>query len=268
MNDKKRFLTDVAMANLPLPIKTASRVSPDGQLTVATINVTARIMHEFEAHWIDKFMQIIHRHREKIETTSLRDNLHEYQEELNATMVKIDLEYPFFIEKLTPVSKEKNLVRYNCLYSAKIDQVGGPKVLFRIVIPVLTTDPASSPLKPKGLFVQLSNVSIEIESAHNVYPEDLVAVAERHALLPVHSFLTDDDRDYVIQKLHTESKSSVQMVDDIKAELASDRKITWYSIRCSNFSLLHSYSTLVASEKSAWASFGEYAEDLDKEIGI
>jgi GTP cyclohydrolase I len=266
MDKDKRFLTDVGMTNLPLPIKVASRVTPDGQLTVASINVTARIEHEFEPRWIDKFIQIIHRHRENIGTSLLRENILAYRDELNATMVKVDFEYPFFIEKLTPVSGEKNLVRYNCLYSAKIDQIGQPKVLFRISIPVITTDPASSFIKPRRVFAQLSNLFVEIESVHDVYPEDLVLVAERHALMPVYSFLTEADQAYVIQKVHTEKKSSVAMVDDIKTELGSDPKIAWYSVKCSNFSMLHSYSTLVTSEKGAWVSYGEYAEELDREM--
>ncbi len=109
---EKRFLTDVGMTNLPFPIKVASRVNPEWQLTVATINVNARIMHEFEARWINKFVQILHRHRGNIGTTSLRQNILEYRDELKATNVKVDFEYPFFIEKSTPVSGEKNLVRY------------------------------------------------------------------------------------------------------------------------------------------------------------
>jgi GTP cyclohydrolase I len=268
MDQDKRFLTDVGLTNLPLPIKVASRVRPEGQLTVATINVNARIEHEFEPRWINKFIQIIHRHRENIGTASLRENILAYRDELNASMVKIDFEYPFFIEKLTPVSGEKCLVRYNCLYSAKVDKmrIGQPKVLFRISIPMITTDPASSFVKPRRVLAQLSNIFIEIESAHNVYPEDLVSVAERHALMPVYSFLTEADQAHVIQKIHTEKKSSVEVVDDIKTELASDPKIVWYSVKCSNFSMLHSYSTLVTSEKGAWVSYGEYAEELDREM--
>ncbi len=263
----KRFLTDVGMTNLPFPMKVASRVNPEGQVTVAVINVNARIMHEFEARWINKFIQILHRHRENIGTASLRQNLLEYRDELRATKVKVDFEYPFFIEKSTPVSGEKNLVRYNCVYSTEVDSVRGPRVLFRISIPAITTDPASSLIAPRGLIAQLSNVLIEVESAQEVYPEDLVSIVERHALAPVHSFLSEDDLAYIVHKVHSEKKSSVAMVDDIRAELASDPKISWYSVKCSNFSMLHTYSTLIGSEKPAWTSMGDYADEIAREVG-
>ena len=74
-------------------------------------------MHEFEAEWIDKFIQILHLHRETIGTQSLRKNILDYGKALEAKSVKIDFDYPFFIEKLTPKTKEKCLVKYNCKYS-------------------------------------------------------------------------------------------------------------------------------------------------------
>jgi len=76
-------------------------------------------MHEFEAGWIDKFIQVVHQHRDRIGTKSLRDNIADYVKELKASTVKIDFEYPFFIEKRTPVPKEKCLVKYSCGYSPK-----------------------------------------------------------------------------------------------------------------------------------------------------
>ena len=114
MLDEKKFLVDVGMRNLPFPMRVISKVNPDGQSTIADISITARIMQEFEAQWIDKFIQIVHEHRDRIGTETLRVNIMDYLKELKATTVRIDFDYPFFIEKLTPVSKEKCLVRYLC----------------------------------------------------------------------------------------------------------------------------------------------------------
>jgi hypothetical protein len=66
MTEKNKFLEDVGMNNLPFPMKVLSRGNPDGQSTIANISISARIMHEFEAKWIDKFMQILHLHKNRI----------------------------------------------------------------------------------------------------------------------------------------------------------------------------------------------------------
>jgi GTP cyclohydrolase FolE2 len=187
----------------------------------------------------------------------------DYLRELNATMVKVDFAYPYFIEKLTPVSREKCLVRYMCNYSAKASSVEEKaKIFFRLEVPAISTYPASSPEKPGGLFGQLSAVVIEVQSEKDIYAEDLVDAVDRHALMPVYSFLTEEDQAFVIERIHSERKSSVVMTDGIKNELARNRDITWYSVTCSNFGMLHSYSTVVHTEKSMWVPLSGYEEEV------
>lgn len=263
MANPKRFLVDVGMRNLPFPIRAVSKVQPEGQATVASITINARIMQEFEARSIDTFVRILHRHRECIGTKTLRENVVDYVKELQASTVVVDFDYPFFIEKCTPVSKEKCLVRYMCKYSARYLSIKDTaKILFSIDVPAITTYPVSFDEKLGGLFGQLSLVHIETASEKDVYPEDLVDLVDRHAVMPVYSFLTEDDQKHIIRKVHSEGKSSVVMTDEIKDELARSRGIDWFSVKCSNFGMLHSYSTVVSTEKSVWVPMTS-VEDTD-----
>lgn len=256
MEKESRFLVDVGMRGLPFPIRVASRAEPQGQFTIANISIMARIMQEFEARWIDKFIQILHSHRDRIGTSTLRVNILDYLKELNASFVKVDFDYPFFVEKRTPVSKEKCLVRYHCTYSVKKSSIeADPKTYFKIEVPVITTYPASAPEKPGGLFGQLSSVLVEVESARDVFPEDLVDIADSHSLVPVYSFLTEEDQTWVIERIHSVKKTSVVMTDEIKDDLRRNPAIDWYSVTCSNFGMLHTYSTVIGTEKSMWVPF-------------
>jgi GTP cyclohydrolase I len=268
MTQERRFLVDVGMNNLPFPIRVASKIHPDGQFTIANISINAHIMHMFEAQWIDKFIYILHQHRDIIGTKTLRTNIMDYVKEFNKAPMKIDFEYPFFIEKRTPVSKEKCLVRYLCKFSVKASVVQEPKILFTIDIPIITTYPKSSILLTERPFGQLSIISITVESKGEIYPEDIVEIVDKHALAPVYSYLTPEDQDYVIRAIHQGDKSSVVTVDEIKDELAHDRNIEWYSVRSSNFGMLHSYSTVIATEKSSWVPFSGFSEELDRDGGL
>jgi len=246
-------MQDVGMTDLPFPMKVLSRDQKDGQFTIAKISIAARIMHEFEARWIDKFIQIVHQHEGSIGTESLKVNILDYMKELNATKVKVDFNYPFFVNKLTPVSKEKCVVRYMCTYSASVAKSElKPKVTIKISVPCITTYPSSALDKPGGLFAQMSTVDIEVQSLKDIYPEDLVDIVDKHALLPMYSYLTDEDHDYVIERAHTVQQTSVVMVDEIKEELANMRDIDGYSVTCANFGMLHSYSTFIGTAKSMW----------------
>ena len=51
------------------------------------------------------------------------------------------------------------------------------------------------------------------------------------------------------------------MIDEIREELARKRDISSYSINCDNFGMLHSYSTVIGTEKSMWVPFSSYDED-------
>ena len=146
MTTEKRFLVDVGMRDLPFPIRVLSRISPEGQPTIADISISARIMHDFEARWIDTFIQIVHQHRERIGTETLIDNIGDYVDALRASAVTVTFDFPFFYEKLTPISREKCLVRYTCAYTVKANPIAGrPRATLRVNVPVLTTYPSSRP---------------------------------------------------------------------------------------------------------------------------
>jgi GTP cyclohydrolase I len=261
--DDRRFLVDVGLRDLPFPIRAVSRSQADGQPTVASISINARIMQAFEARWIDRFIHILHIHRDNIGMSTLRGNLKDYILELEATALKIDFDYPFFVEKTTPVTGEKCLVRYLCQYSAKTHSVDEPAaVTFKIQVPCITTYPASDASSPRGLFGQLSVLDVAVRSQADVYPEEIVQLVDKHVLASVYSFLSEEDQRCIIEKVHSEEKTSVVVVDEVKQELARDRNIEWYAIDCSNYGMLHSYSTVIRTEKSAWVPFSGYDEPI------
>jgi len=262
MPQEKRYLVDVGLKGFPFPMRVLSKQDPDGQATVARISCHARINHEFEARWIDRFIRTLHEHRDTIGTRTLRDNIRDYVAQMDAASVKIDFEYPVFIAKETPVSHQRCLIAYDCCYSVKVTSSNGqPKVVFRMDIPAITTDPASDPDLEGGLFGQLSVVTIEVRSARDLYPEYLVSLVDRHALSPIYSFLTRDDQIQVIRNIHSGRKSSVVMTDEIKEDLAANPDIDWYAVSCANNGMLHSYSTVVATEQNILTPAGAFEDD-------
>jgi hypothetical protein len=62
--------------------------------------------------------------------------------------------------------------------------------------------------------------------------------------------LNKEDQISIIQKNHSEKKSGVVMVDGVKKKLAHHPGIKWYSVRCSNFGMIHNCSTGIMTEKS------------------
>ncbi|MGB5748561.1 MAG: hypothetical protein WBM69_16390 [Desulfobacterales bacterium] len=134
MVDTKNFLVDVETKDLPFPMRVISKKNSGGQPTVANISISARIMQEFEARWIDRFIRVLHQHRDSIGTGTLRTN--------------------------------------------------------------------------------------------------------------------------------SEKKSSVVLTDEIKNDLRHHPAIEWYAVRCANYGMLHSYNTVVSTEKSYWVPFSGYEQEI------
>ncbi len=238
-------------------------MDPEGQPTVANISVMARIKRSFEARWIDRFIQVLHGQRDLIGVHRLGDHLRTFVEALQATMVRVDYEYPFFVAKQTPLSGETCLVQYRCVCSAKnLLHNDGARVAFRMEIPCISTYPVSDAGHPGGLFGQLSVMGVEVVADEDLFPEDLVSLVDRHALSPVYSFLTEEDQKVLIDRIHGEKRTSVMIVDAVKSELAANRNISWYAVRCANYGMLHSYSTIIQTEKSAWVPFSGYDDSV------
>ncbi len=268
MDDQKEFLVDVGLNGLPFPINVPTRSAPDGQSIPAMVTISARIMQRFAPGWIDRFIQVLHRHRDDIGPRTLRANLNDYIEELDASSVKIELAFPLFVEKPTPVSHETCLVRYRCAFSAKGSAVLEPRCVLRIEVPVVTTYPVGDTDDPQSLFGQLSTVVLEVESDDEVSPEELVELVDRHALAPMYSFLTTADQRYLIHRIHTERKTSTAMVGEIKTELTNDPRVSWYSVRCVNFGMLHSYGTVVGLEKGSWVPDTVLEDEYDGQMRL
>ena len=263
MVNSKIYLEDVGIRDLPFPIKAPSRKNPEGQLTVAEISAYARIMSEFEARWIDKLIQVLHRHREKLCPANIKLILKDLMTELQASSVSIRFSYPFFVEKTTPVSREKCLVRYLCSISGKISTLeDDPTTHFSIEVPVITTYPASDPSEPGGLFGQLTILFLEIKSIKPIFPEEIIEIADKSALAPVYSFLTQEDQIYMIKKIHLECKTSVEVVREVKEYLARKKEIEWYSVKAFNYGMLHNYSTVITTEKSLWIPYSTYEQEI------
>jgi len=260
--EKKKFLVDVGMKGLPFPMRVASRQTKEGQETVATIDISARIMREFEARWIDTFIKIVHDHRARIGTSTLADNIFDYLLALHATMVKVEFHYPFFMEKLTPVSRQQCLVRYLCGYSAKVSSIQNrANVTFAIEVPVITTYPVSGADKPGGLFGQLSVVTVKTMSHHEIFPEEIVALVDSNALAPVYSYLSEEDQHAIIERVHTLERTSVETIDAVKNDLARMKNIEWYSVESVNYGMLHTYGTFIGIEKSPWVPLAGMSDD-------
>ena len=258
-------LTDVGVADLPWPVRVPSRAAPRGQPTVARVAVEARVAREFEADWVDRLLRILHEHRDSIGTQALRREVGAFVEALGASMVAVTLDYPFFVEKRTPRTGQKCLVKHDCSCSVvALSPDASARVFFTIGVPCITTGPSPEGRHGGASVGQSSLVTLETESRGDVFPEDLVALVDRNALAPLYSFLAPEDREDVLRLIHTGRRTSVEMVERIRNELAADPGLGYYSVRCLDSSFLHPYHTMVGQKMGPRKPRGPWLDEEEE----
>jgi hypothetical protein len=89
-----------------------------------------------------------------------------------------------------------------------------------------------------------------------------VEIIDDHALSSIYSFLSQDDQTYLIQRIHSEKKSSVVLTDKIKSDLGCNPAIEWHAVRWANYGRLHSYNTVIGTVKSYWVPFSGYEQEI------
>jgi len=98
----------VGVKGLHYPIIVQDRVNGT-QHTVAEIQMSVHLPHNFRGTHMSRFIEILNRHRGNIASDNLKEILEETRERLDAEVAHMELEFPYFIEKKAPVTGAKAL---------------------------------------------------------------------------------------------------------------------------------------------------------------
>ena len=94
MNEEGRFLVEVGIRDVRLPVSVPSRNKPGGQSTIGAVSINARVNKNVEAAWIDRFIQILHRSKREVGIDNMRSIVQECRKAFQAEFVQIEIDYP------------------------------------------------------------------------------------------------------------------------------------------------------------------------------
>jgi GTP cyclohydrolase I len=158
------------------------------------------------------------------------------------------MEFPYFIEKMAPVSKEKSLMEYTCkLWGSLNDDID---ICLGVEVPVTTLCPCSKEMSEKGAHNQRGIVSIKIRFKKFFWIEDVIKIAEKSASSEVYSLLKRPDEKYVTEKAYDNPRFVEDIVRNVAKKLEDNPNITWYSVESENIESIHNHSAYALVEKS------------------
>ena len=246
--DRRKLAIDrVGIKTIRHPIRVAER-SCDVQHTIATFNMYVGLPHQFKGTHMSRFVEILNAHEREISVDTFKVMLDEVVERLEAQSGRIEMTFPYFVNKSAPISKVKSLMDYEVSFVGEIDK-GEKCFKMKVVVPVTSLCPCSKRISDYGAHNQRSHVTLTARTKGFVWIEELVDYAEKHASSELYGLLKRPDEKFVTERAYDNPRFVEDMVRDIAAELNRDKRIEWYQVESENFESIHNHSAYALIER-------------------
>jgi len=218
------------------------------QHTIATINMYVDLPYHFKGTHMSRFVEILNHYRQGINIKNLSTILEEMKKRLNAKSAHLEIEFPYFIEKIAPVSKAKSLMEYTCtLWGSLNDTLD---ICLGVEVPVTTLCPCSKEMSKKGAHNQRGIVSIKVRFKKFLWIEEVIRIAEQSASSEVYSLLKRPDEKYVTERAYDNPMFVEDVVRNVAQRLERNPNITWFSVESENIESIHNHSAYALVEKT------------------
>lgn len=247
--DTRRLAIDkVGIKAIRHPVRVADR---DGgiQHTVATFNMYVGLPHNFKGTHMSRFVEILNSHEREISVESFGTMLRDMVKRLEAEFGRIEMTFPYFINKAAPVSGVKSLMDYEITFAGELSREGYSFTM-KVVVPVTSLCPCSKKISEYGAHNQRSHVTITARTNSHIWIEELVRIAEQEASCELYGLLKRPDEKYVTERAYDNPKFVEDLVRDVATALNQDKRIDAYVVESENFESIHNHSAYASIENA------------------
>ena len=231
----------VGIKNLQYPITVLDRRN-SYQHTVATINMYVDLPHKYKGTHMSRFVEMLHLFRPEVSLKKIAEILEQMKTYLNAASANIEVTFPYFIEKKSPVSMSPGLMDYTCRFIGCSDPNGKIDLISEVIVPISSVCPCSKEISDAGAHNQRGQVRLSTRFHKFIWIEDMIELVEKCASCEVYSVLKRVDEKHVTEKAYSNPKFVEDIVRDVATKLKEDDNIFWFSVSAENFESIHNHS--------------------------
>jgi GTP cyclohydrolase IB len=237
----------VGVRGLRFPIQVKDKARKF-QNTVATIGMFVDLPKEFKGTHMSRFVEVLNAHGNVIHVENILDILLELQKKLNAATSHLEIEFPYFMSKKSPVSRLESLMDYVARFDAT---ACGKEIDFVLTVRanVTTLCPCSKSIAKYGAHNQRGEVTVKIRSREIVWIEDLIAVIEKSASSELYALLKRQDEKAVTERAYENPVFVEDLVRNVALRLNADARVSWYKVEAENFESIHNHNAYACIEK-------------------
>ena len=237
----------VGVRGLRFPIQVQDRAR-SVQNTVATIGMFVDLPKEFKGTHMSRFVEVLNAHGAIIHVENISQILISLQEKLKSATSHLELEFPFFMTKISPVSRRESLMDYVARFDAA---ACGNEIDFILTVKahVTTLCPCSKAISRQGAHNQRGLVTVAIRSTKSVWIEELIAMIESSASSELYALLKRQDEKAVTERAYENPVFVEDLVRNVALKLNADSRVSWYKVEAENFESIHNHNAYACIEK-------------------
>lgn len=246
----------VGVCDLRYPIVVLDRENQE-QSTTAKISMSVNLPQQFKGTHMSRFIEVLNEHRGEITMRTFTMILTELKRKLAAESAHMEVSFPYFVERIAPVSRAKALMDYECKFTGEMNGTADDFVL-SVRVPVTSLCPCSKAISDYGAHNQRGHVTIEVRTARThdgahslIWIEELIEIAEQSASAPVYSLLKRKDERHVTMQAHDNPVFVEDIVRNVTIRLRADPRVVWFRVHALNFESIHNHSAFaeIASKR-------------------
>ena len=227
-------LEKVGVKNVKYPLQVLDKAK-NIQNTTASVNLFVNLPHNFKGTHMSRFIQVFHKYHKDISMNNFLDMLEEIRTKLDAQRAFGRITFPYFVEKLSPVTKSPGMMEYTCTYEGESSVLQGAKkeecssgnesralekkisqkFFVSVKVPVATLCPCSKAISEYGAHNQRGFVKVKILYSKFFWIEDVISMIEDCASTPLYSVLKRADEKFVTEHAY----DNPRFVEDVVREV-------------------------------------------------
>ncbi|HEV2329674.1 MAG TPA: GTP cyclohydrolase FolE2 [Verrucomicrobiae bacterium] len=244
---RKLRIDKVGVRGLRFPIQVRDKARAF-QNTMATLGMFVDLPHEFKGTHMSRFIEVLNAHGSSIHVENINDILRAMQKKLNAATAHLEIEFPYFMSKKSPVSRQESLMDYFARFDATARN-GEIDFILTVKANVTTLCPCSKAIAKYGAHNQRGEVTVQIRSREIVWIEDLIEVIETSSSSELYALLKRQDEKAVTERAYENPVFVEDMVRNVAVKLNADSRVTWYKVEAENFESIHNHNAYACIEK-------------------
>jgi len=236
-------ITRVGIKRIKSPV--IVRDKPVQQHTVADCSLSVFLPEDRKGTHMSRFTQLLNDYRETVYSISTIGKIHQDMlQRLDSSAGTFEISFPYFIEKLAPVTRQPGMLDYQISLTATTAASGEVTIRVKLEVPVTTLCPCSKEISEYGAHSQRSVISIDavMRNTDQSYWEDLIISAEEQASAQLYSQLKRADEKYVTERAYENPRFVEDLIREVAAALNDNPNLLAYRLEVENFESIHNHS--------------------------